>query len=69
MSLMKVVTGTQLEVQMVETSGTPSGTFFLGFVEGKGGDDAVTRLRETMHRERELSFHERVLLDIGRPLD
>lgn len=31
----QVVTGTQLEVQLVETLGTPTGFFFLGFVEGK----------------------------------
>lgn len=31
----KVVTGTQLEVQKVKTMGTPSGTFFLGFVDGE----------------------------------
>lgn len=30
----QVVTGTQLEVQRVETMGAPSGTFFLGFAEG-----------------------------------
>lgn len=31
----KVVTGTQLEVQLVETMGAPTGSFFLGFVEGQ----------------------------------
>lgn len=34
MYLLKVVMGTQLEVQVVETMGTPTGTFFLGFGEG-----------------------------------
>lgn len=29
-----MVAGTQFEVQLIETKGTPSGSFFLGFLEG-----------------------------------
>lgn len=41
----QVVTGTQLEVQLIETLGTPTGSFFLGFVQGQGKESGRILLR------------------------